>query len=490
MFRYFRDPIHGLIPVLEKEVELIQTPAFQRLRYIRQLGNTYLVYHGAEHTRFGHSIGVMHLISRAIESLSTKEPLKDFKENNLSEFNRMVQTARLAALLHDIGHAPFSHVGENKEFGLFPELKDLDGTNKTGHEVYSRLIISEILGKKIEELFPEIKVADILNLLMGTPENAHQHFVCDLIDGQLDVDKMDYLLRDSHYCGVKYGFYDLDRLMDVICICPSRFDEWQLGVESNGVYVVEEMIFARYWMFIQVYFHKTRRIYDYYMSHFLKSEYKEYPKVLEKYITYTDAKVLEDIKYSKGRNEWGDFLFNRKHMKEIYVSGAQQENDDELEVIARLIDDFKEKYKEEISQHLCYVDQADTSSAKSLIDIRSYKNEYDMDSLEEKSDASERTLPAIPVKDKYSHTISPIQDYSLPIRNMSDKKINLFRIYATESKKDEFMEYINYRKQAIPSEIELDKQRERKISEEIKLLQWQENAMKKTKEERLDRYRK
>lgn len=143
----------------------------------------------------------MHLISRAIDSLSKKEPLLSLKNNNPKDFARIIQTARLAALLHDIGHAPFSHVGENKEFGLFPELKDLDGVIKCGHEVYSHLIISEMLGVEIEKLFPDIKVADIVSMLMGSPENAQQHCVCDLLDGQLDVDKMDYLLRDSHYCG-------------------------------------------------------------------------------------------------------------------------------------------------------------------------------------------------------------------------------------------------------------------------------------------------
>ena len=210
-------------------MKIIQSEAFQRLRDIKQLGNTYLVYHGAEHTRFGHSIGVMHLIAQAIDSLSQKEPLLSYRKDHPSDYNRLVQTARLAALLHDIGHGPFSHVGENKEFGLFPELTDIDGTIKTGHEVYSHLIISEIVGPEIEKVFFDIEVADVLSLLMGTPQNAHQHFVCDLLDGQLDVDKMDYLLRDSHYCGVKYGYYDLDRIMDVICICPSEFDEWQLG---------------------------------------------------------------------------------------------------------------------------------------------------------------------------------------------------------------------------------------------------------------------
>ncbi len=283
---------------------------------------------------------------------------------------------------------------------------------------------------------------------------------------------------------VKYGFYDLDRLMDVICICPSEFGEWQLGVESNGIYVVEEMIFARYWMFLQVYFHKIRRIYDYYMSHFLKREYTQYSEQLEKYTTYTDSMVLEDIRHSYGKNEWAKYLFNREHMKEVYVSEAQQENDEELERIARLIDGLKEVYKPEISKHLCYIDQADTSSAKSLIEIRTYKAELDIDGEEE------RKLPAIPVRDKHTDSILPIQKYSLPIRNISDKKINLFRVYSVESLQEEIRAYILKRKNEIPGEIEQEKQEEQSINQEIKELEQKQSDIKKIREERLNRYRR
>jgi len=488
--RYFRDPVHGLIPVDEREVAIIQSQAFQRLRDIRQLGNTYLVYHGAEHTRFGHSIGVMHLVSRAIDSLSKNGPLHSFKENHLADYNNLIQTARLAALLHDIGHGPFSHVGEDKEFGLFPELIDIDGISKTGHEVFSHLIIKNILGPEIEKQFTDIKLADILSMLLGTPQNAQQHFVCDLLDGQLDVDKMDYLLRDSHYCGVKYGYYDLDRIMDVICICPSDYDEWQLGVESDGVHAVEELIFARYWMFLQVYFHKTRRIYDYYLSHFLKWNCSRYPEDLEEYLSYTDSLILYEIRRSQGKNQWAEHLFTRKHMKEAYVSGVHQEDDEELDQLARLMDAVKKDYGQEIEQHLCYVDQADTSSAKSLIEIRSFKNEADCEEKDGQTAQDEELLkhklPAIPVRDRHTGQIAPIQDYSLPIRKLSDKKINVFRIYADESIIYDIKKYIDQKQKIIVSEIK----EEEKIQKDLKELTYKNEENIKNREERLNRYRK
>lgn len=488
--RYFRDPVHGLIPVDEREVSIIQSQAFQRLRDIKQLGNTYLVYHGAEHTRFGHSIGVMHLVSRAIESLSQNEPLYSFKKNHLADYNYLIQTARLAALVHDIGHGPFSHVGENKEFGLFPELIDIDGTTKTGHEVFSHLIIKNILGPEIEKQFTDIKVADILSMLLGNPQNSHQHFICDLLDGQLDVDKMDYLLRDSHYCGVKYGYYDLERIMDVICICPSDYDEWQLGVESDGVHAVEELIFARYWMFLQVYFHKTRRIYDYYLSHFLKWNYSHYPEDLERYLSCTDSQILYEIRRNSGKNQWAKHLFNRNHMKEAYVSGVHQEDDGELDQLARLIDAVKKDYSHETEQHLCYVDQADTSSAKSLIEIRSFKNEVDCGDEDNQTakyeESPKHKLPAIPVRDRHTGQIVPIQEYSLPIRKLSDKKINVFRIYADESIIYDIKKYIDKKQKEIVSDIKREEELEKNLEE----MRHQHEENKRNREERLNRYRK
>jgi len=444
MSYHFRDPIHGMVAVNNCEEKIIKSKPFQRLRHIKQLGTTFLVYHGADHTRFGHSIGVMHLVSQALESLRKKEPLKYMGDE---EYEKLKQTARIAALLHDVGHAPFSHVGENEEYKLFPQLMDVDGNLRAGHEAYTHLIIRDLLGKIIEKECPHINIADVLGILMRTVTDAKHYFICDLMDGQLDVDKMDYLLRDSHYCGVKYGSYDLGRMMDVICICPTKFGEWRLGIDSDGVHAVEEFIFARYWMFLQVYFHKTRRIYDYFLSRFLQEEFNQYPKKINDFLDLSDPVIFEKIKNKSSQNPWAKCIYTRTHMKEIYVSTPHYEDDTDFDRVVRLIESFKNDFAKEISAGKCYVDQADTSSAKSLIKIRRF---LDNDS----SDYEEAQMPAIPVKDKHNeHIISPIQEFSLPIRAMSDRKINQFRIYAERRLIAKAEKYVKRKREAIDKEI-------------------------------------
>lgn len=201
----FRDPIHGFIDVSEAELKIINSASFQRLRNIHQLATTYLVYHGAEHTRFGHSLGVMHLASRVFDSVVSKHPLlfsTNEQENDIkTKWYR--QILRLIGLTHDLGHAPFSHASED----LFENGKE--------HEDFTKQIICETdvanyineIGQKFQhkygskyEITPELiwmiyEGKDITNEKYIVPDFI---FLKSFMDGELDCDKMDYLLRDSH----------------------------------------------------------------------------------------------------------------------------------------------------------------------------------------------------------------------------------------------------------------------------------------------------
>ena len=235
--RNYRDPLHNMISLDDSVpedaliIELIDTSEFQRLRRIKQLGLAMFTYQGAEHSRFAHSLGVMHLMTRALDLLSSHHPISDEA--------RVV--GRAGALLHDVGHGPFSHVIEN----VF----------RFHHEDWSRAIVEDPETevnqtlRNFDSRLPD-KIAGLYN------HNFTPAFVSQLISSQLDCDRMDYLLRDSLMTGAKYGIYDLEWVLHAL-----KVDEQadRVYVEAKGLYAVEAYLQARYYMFRQVYFHRTLR---------------------------------------------------------------------------------------------------------------------------------------------------------------------------------------------------------------------------------------
>lgn len=235
--RIYRDSVHNIIRVNTDTAEgrlivsLVDTPEFQRLRRIRQLGLAYFAYQAAEHSRFTHSLGAFHLAARMVAKLRLSYNISD-----------EAQTAvRVAALLHDIGHGPFSHVIES--------ILDFHHEQFTVEAVLS----SETeIGNLLQNFSPGL-ADDVGSIIRG---DYRHRALAQLVSSQLDVDRMDYLLRDSLMTGAKYGIYDLEWIIKSIEI--NEADD-HLYVSAPGIYAVEDYLQARYYMYRQVYFHRTLR---------------------------------------------------------------------------------------------------------------------------------------------------------------------------------------------------------------------------------------
>lgn len=235
--RIYRDPVHNIIRLRtdndegELMMQLIDASEFQRLRRIKQLGLGLYTYQGAEHSRFTHSLGAFHLMTRVLDKLSERFEIESH--------NRVA--SRAAALLHDVGHGSFSHVME-KVLGFHHEAWTVKVLRSSETEV----------GKLLRSYDPSLpeKVAQIIE---GSFQPAA---LAQLVSSQLDVDRMDYLLRDSLMTGAKYGIYDLEWIINALAIDE---DNDRIYVVARGVYAVEEYLQARYYMFRQVYFHRTLR---------------------------------------------------------------------------------------------------------------------------------------------------------------------------------------------------------------------------------------
>ena len=235
--RVFRDPVHGLVEFKGTDrpiADLLDTRAVQRLRRIKQMGFAWLVYPGAEHSRFGHALGAFHIAQRVTRRLEL-EP-------------RVADHVKIAALLHDIGHGPFSHAWEHVFAG-------------NDHESWGARIVAEDaeLAEALERLEPGLPAT--LRAFWG--KGYQPHFARKLVSSQLDVDRLDYLLRDGHYSGAGYATYDLDWIIHAIQIAtlrPGTDDPDDLVVDyRRGMYAVEQYLFARSYMYAQVYHHKTVR---------------------------------------------------------------------------------------------------------------------------------------------------------------------------------------------------------------------------------------
>jgi len=223
--KFIRDPLYDdFIIVDDNLLKVVEHYAFQRLRRISQLGLVSYIYPGATHTRFSHSLGVMHLITRAIEIMERKGIKFD---------NEIKLALKFCALVHDVGHGPFSHALEWTILNI-------------KHEDITKMIIDRIFRNVIGNEIADISIK-ILN------NEFEKKFVNELISSQLDMDRLDYIRRDAFYCGVHYGIIDIWRILQTLTVT----NDYKLAIEEKGKHAVEGYLVARYLMYWSVYFHKT-----------------------------------------------------------------------------------------------------------------------------------------------------------------------------------------------------------------------------------------
>ena len=357
-----RDPIHRTISFSEREKRVVDHPFVQRLRHVRQLGLSYTVYPGATHDRFSHALGAMHVAGRMWARMveTSGEILRThFSDDDLSYFRQIL---RFAGLMHDLGHPPFSHVSEK----FMPRFADLDlprdwlvtpdQDRQASHEDYSVVLIAALAADDTAPLSRD-EAQDVASLVhhgvlpsaawqkrFGENEGSKgiHRLLRSLISGELDCDRMDYLLRDAYYTGVAYGTHDMDHLIANLGVVDQADRGLVRTIDSTAVRAFEDFLLARYHMFLQVYLHKTTIAFDHFLERALEDGEFEltFPGDAKGYSRLRDSTMIERLFKAADdpKNVWSRRLVARQPAKLILMSSNAKPDEKALmaEVIAAL----------------------------------------------------------------------------------------------------------------------------------------------------------
>jgi len=327
-----RDPIHGSIELTPVETAVIDSAFFQRLRNIKQTGFAEFSFPGATHNRYCHSLGAMHLAGTAFDHIFQGYPF-----SSPSVRWRLRQAVRLASLLHDIGHGPLSHTSEE----VMPQLSDLNikiylkkENRRANHEDYTIKIITDSeLSPVLVKNFPDLSPKHIALLIDKSLPEDDEFFIdneinirpllSQIVSSELDVDRMDYLTRDSYYCGTSYGHVDYDWLMANLTYYRNE-NKLNLAVQRRALYTFDDFLISRYHMYLMVYFHHKAIIYDEMLLRYLKSPDCEFklPSDTSAYVKYDDYSLHSVM--GKSENQWAKMISARQPYKMLYESHEQK----------------------------------------------------------------------------------------------------------------------------------------------------------------------
>src|SRR5258708_23357360 len=336
---HIRDPIHGAIEITADERALVDSPQYQRLRNVKQLGFADLAFPGATHTRYAHGLGAMNVATKVFAALSGQLDLEP------ADRDRFRQTLRLAVLFHDLGHAPLSHATEQ----MMPKVAELrvpewvrDGPDdrRAGHEDYTlKLVLDSGLAAEIRRRFGArgIEPEHVAALICGRPPPGAHPFrsrgrdllpiLRQVVSGELDADRMDYLQRDSFFTGVNYGKFDADWIVQNLA-AVERDDRVYLGLQHRAVFAFEDFLLSRYHMFLSVYFHSTSVGYEVMLQRWCESGEYALPADPEEYLLHDDVTLLGALRASA--NPWARRIVRRQGYR-VLMENAPGEGAEPLE---------------------------------------------------------------------------------------------------------------------------------------------------------------
>ena len=382
------DPIHDFIRVYEHELSIIDNPIFQRLRRIKQLSGAHLTYPAAQHTRFEHSLGVMHIASQAGHALNEKGIL-------LSDD---IEVLRLAGLLHDIGHGPFSH--------LFEEIIQ---EKKISHEDFGKeIILNSEIGDNLSKNGFDKKL--ITRIAFGTSKFQYMN---QIVSGVLSADMMDYLLRDGYFTGAEHAKIDHKRIIQSLDVHKKK-----LALERSALYSFESMMHSRYQMFKAVYFHKTVRAAEVMLIEALRLADAEFGFTtfnLNEFVKLTDEYVLstlissESSKLKRARQLAQDYQ-NRKLLKCVYERILTSQTNLKKTRTDELRNEISKKSK--IDENEIFVDSSVTPSIPLAPSKNESKSIILISAENGKSSAKEIPISEIPVVSAISGFMNILRIYT------------------------------------------------------------------------------